>query len=273
MKMNDFWWFVSEREVIRLRKESGQPDPLTSDERLRRFWFPNIKREHDRTSVWFRAMVQNAIHDQQTLLLAIVTFRLFSRIEVGELLLPMLTSVGYERTALLNTLGPTREHLFNARVAYGMLPRSLGAAVRILDDFYDRIDEYAARLEDFSLQRSHQVLARSTGIGQTLAYEIVCDLRRTAWMPHPLDALTWAAPTPMVCAATSMMLNQELRPTREADRLAVIDFMRSLLPKACSMASASKSEWELSEVHRALCLYYIWAREACPTRRYHKWNS
>lgn len=265
MIKENFWQFVYMREKIRVRKHGGMPEPWTSDERLQRYWFPNIRREHDRTTMWFRAMVRDVVKDPQTLLLAIVTFRLFSKIETGELLLPMLTTVGYERAMLLRALGPFRT-LFNQHIPLGTLPRNLEHAVRVMDRFAERIDEYSTRMEDFSLERSHKVLSHGTGIGPAIAYEMVCDLRHTSWIPHPIDTLTWASPTVMACEAASLMLGTELRHTRSADRFLVISYMKDLLLE-------SHSNWEMSEAHRALCLFYNWARKARPPRRYHRWNS
>lgn len=267
MMKDSFWWFVKERERVRVRRDCGQHEPWTDDVRLKKYWFPNVRREHDRTNIWFRAMVRDVVKDPKTLLLAIVTFRMFSKIEVGELLLPMLTSVGYERTTLLSTLGPVRYPMFNLHVPMGILPRSLGHAVRTLDRFAYRLDEYHARIEDFSLERSHKVLAYGTGIGPTLAYEIVCDLRNTVLIPDPIDALTWASPTMMTCEAASMMLGTELRHTRSSDRFLVIAFMKELL------SESQFGNWEMCEVQRALCLFYVWARKDRPTRRYHRWNA
>lgn len=273
MKKDQFWRFVHEREKIRRRKEGGMRQPWTSDERLQRYWFPNIDRERDRTNHWFRAMVRDVVEDRQALLLAVVTFRLFSRIEIGELLLPMLTTSGYSRNTLLRTLGPTRESLFNQRLPVGMLPRGLDQAVRVLDRFEERLDEYSARLTDFSLEHSHRVLSHATGIGPSLAYEIVCDLRRTEWIPHPIDSMTWAAPTPAACEAASFMLGTELRHTRSEDRYLVIAHMKDLLRESRFAAYDFVNDWEMSEAHRALTLFHTWARKAKPNRRYHKWNS
>lgn len=41
---------MQERELIRLRKEAGQPRPWTEDPILHEFKFTNVKRAHDRTS-------------------------------------------------------------------------------------------------------------------------------------------------------------------------------------------------------------------------------
>lgn len=267
MVVHDFWGFVEEREAIRLRKERGDAEPLTNDARLQRYWFPNIRRSNDRSNEWFNVMVRNNVDDPQTLFLATVTFRLFSRIETGEFILPMLTSVGYSRARLLILLGPNQaESPFNTRVPLGFLPGSLGRVTDIMDTLQSRLDEFMVRLDGTSMEKSHRVLSHRTGISTPLAYEIVCDLRRYGLIPNPMDAMLWAAPTKTVCKAISFLASKELRETRMGDQIEAILYMRSML-------SQSKFKWEMSEVHRALCLYHAWARKEIPQRRYNQWNS
>lgn len=49
-RVRQFYEFMAERELIRLRKEAGQPRPWTDDPILHEFKFTNVKREHDKTS-------------------------------------------------------------------------------------------------------------------------------------------------------------------------------------------------------------------------------
>jgi len=46
--------WITEREAIRLRKESGEPFPWTEDPILRQYRFCNVRREDDRVTVWVR---------------------------------------------------------------------------------------------------------------------------------------------------------------------------------------------------------------------------
>ena len=48
-----FYW-VAERERIRVRKESGQPFPWTDDPILATYRFCNVRREDDRVTIWVR---------------------------------------------------------------------------------------------------------------------------------------------------------------------------------------------------------------------------
>jgi hypothetical protein len=44
--------FVRERETIRKKKEAGKSWPWTADPVLQKYYFCNVRREHDRTTKW-----------------------------------------------------------------------------------------------------------------------------------------------------------------------------------------------------------------------------
>ncbi len=48
-----FFWYIEERESIRLRKEKGEPWPWTKDPILSKFKFTNVRRINDRTTQHF----------------------------------------------------------------------------------------------------------------------------------------------------------------------------------------------------------------------------
>src|SRR5262249_50989978 len=50
-----FLHWVSEREVIRVKREAGEPGPWTDDPILRQFRFCNVARKRDRVSRWILA--------------------------------------------------------------------------------------------------------------------------------------------------------------------------------------------------------------------------
>jgi len=57
-RIDDFYFFMTKREGIRLAKEQGKPRPWTDDPILQKYKFTNVKREHDWTtqqfSRWYR---------------------------------------------------------------------------------------------------------------------------------------------------------------------------------------------------------------------------
>lgn len=52
-KLDLFFYYLREREQVRLKKESGHPWPFTEDSILKYNKFTNVLRKNDRTSRWF----------------------------------------------------------------------------------------------------------------------------------------------------------------------------------------------------------------------------
>lgn len=253
-----FWQFVNERESIRIRKESGAAAPLTDDPRLRDYWFPNIRRTDDPTTLWIWVQARR-IKSKQHQLMAIATFRQFCRIETGELLLPMFQHHGYDTHLMLDALKGTSGR-YNTRLPLGLLHNDLGRTAEVLG----RIDweTLGVRLCDANLYEAHTCLV-SAGIGPELAWEIVCDLARTSWLETATDRFTWAFPSRPSCLGAGILLKRDLSASRAADRELTVELYQKLCQKAPG--------WEPAEAQRALSLFYTWARRDKPTRRY-RWN-
>lgn len=100
-----YWQFAAERQRIFLRRAAGAPPPWTDDPIMRRYKFCNSYRASDRVSQFLiRDVIHDAEVDADDMLLRIVLFRLFSKIETWR--------------ALEDELGPvTRRTLRGDRVA------------------------------------------------------------------------------------------------------------------------------------------------------------
>lgn len=256
-----FWQFVHIRESIRIRKESGAEPPLTDDPRLLNYWFPNIRRTDDPTTLWIWVQAARIKCDLRKLMV-ITTFRQFSLVSTGERLLPMFWGHGYDTHLMLEALaGVAPAELYNQRLPLGMLRRDLGKTC----DTLSRIDweTLGARLRGATLSEAHDYL-QAAGIAPELAWEVVCDLRRTPWLRGAQDGPTWAFPSRQACLGAGILLKRDLSNSREADRELTVELYRKLCQKA--------EGWEPAEAQRALSLFYTWARKDKPTRRYRQWN-
>lgn len=85
-RIGAFFDFMKERELIRLRKEAGQPFPWTQDEILRDYKFTNVRRYHDRTSNALREMfyMEHFFDDRRSILMNAALFRYFGTAEFAE---------------------------------------------------------------------------------------------------------------------------------------------------------------------------------------------
>lgn len=81
-----FFAFMRERELIRLRKEAGQPRPWTDDAILQEFKFTNVRRHHDWTSLNLRRefYTPNFDADPREILMNAALFRYFGTYEFAE---------------------------------------------------------------------------------------------------------------------------------------------------------------------------------------------
>lgn len=81
-----FFTFMKERELIRLRKEAGQPMPWTKDKILQEYKFTNVRREYDWTSKKlikeFYSVLWDA--DPKEILMNAALFRYFGTFEFAE---------------------------------------------------------------------------------------------------------------------------------------------------------------------------------------------
>jgi hypothetical protein len=67
-------YFCKEREIIRLKREAGEPGPWTTDETLLKYRFCNVRRRDDRVSAW---LIENVL-TQQNIDYDLKSFLMFS---------------------------------------------------------------------------------------------------------------------------------------------------------------------------------------------------
>ena len=261
-EISKFWEFCKEREMIRFAKEHEDKDFSSQDKRLSRYWFPNIRRTDDPTTVWLHGDILSRITGANHIIMSVLMFRLFNRIEVGALMRDLLINHGYDAGMLLEDLGPHKGPLFNGRVPMMMTGRTLEATVSILDHV-QASEHVRAQLVGNSLERATEALQEVKGV-RGIAYEVVMDLRRTPLLAEAPDVMHWACPTPPAVSGAGMVIGEDLRSTRQDDRAAFLHLIQELREEQHPLTTG----WEAAEYHRALCLYYTWAREAQPLRRY-----
>jgi len=262
----EFWNFVREREAVRARKELGLPPPYSEDPRLRHYRFPNIRRMDDPSTVWLHGALLSQLEDLVQIVLAAATFRaLGGKVSSAERLVPMFLGPGFDEGLMLDALGPLKAP-FNGAVGQHQRMADL-AGLAAATAAIQAADGFLVLIRDAPLETATGALKGVPKIGQEMAYEIACDLRRTPVLMGPPDARTWALPGLSAVRAAGRITGEERRHTRHDDREAAIALMRELLEEA----RPDFPDWELSEVQRALTMYEFWARDDAPPRRY-RWK-
>ena len=266
--IKDFFAYAVERENIRISKDAGWDGPWTEDPILQRFRFCNVFREDDKTTRWFRENVRDPLRDKPEVALMTIAFRWFNRIEVGELLLPMLQSgiwdPGYAEHKLRPHVaagGKTCTGAYMIRTPAGkdkltgvleLIEGARGTAEKLAD--YGLVH----RLQ--LLEHAHKTVCETWLLGPFLAYEIVTDLRHTHILEHSVDIDTWASPGPGAARGTSW-LHFDCRDrvgygSRKGKELAM-KTMRDIvqLSRNDLLWPWPERPWEMREAEHTLCEY------------------
>lgn len=69
------WYWVKEREAIRVKKTAGAPPPWTDDPILAKFRFCNVRREDDRVTMWIAENIRKPFADHPLLWLMLCIAR------------------------------------------------------------------------------------------------------------------------------------------------------------------------------------------------------
>lgn len=203
--MLDFWGFVNERHAIYCRRLEGKPWPWTDDPVLQKFYFCNIFRELDKTTVWFRENVREPMHWAiKDITMATVIFRWFNRIEVGELLIKQSAVPRYNlfqrwdshvAKELLKGVHPVVTGAYIIKTPDGL--NKLDGVCWCIDRMWEVREEITERLMACTTLEAAWKYIRSFAYqGPFMAYEVVTDLRHTCMLEKATDIMTWANPGP-----------------------------------------------------------------------------
>jgi hypothetical protein len=190
-----FFAYINERELIRLRRESGAAPPWTSDPILQTYRFCSVFREHDKVTRWIRENWREPFADHPNLWLGMCLARLLNNIMA-------LDTVGYpldwrpyrtlEALQALEARGTTIWSPSYRRC----IPRAgsrTAHCVRVIDGLHrdpPAIDR-ARTLED-----AFGMLRGRPGLGSFLSYQIVVDLAHTRYLRNAADRAHWAVAGP-----------------------------------------------------------------------------
>jgi hypothetical protein len=200
-----FYW-VRERERIRVIKEKGKPQPWTSDAILATYRFCNVRREDDRVTVWIRDNIRNrpafAVSPFLWLMLCIAR-----QINWPDTLTELIDHCAWpdttrfdfceKMTAVLNARKERGEKVYTGAYMISA-PAQKGAdkqkyiAETVIGDLWKRRGGFKAS----TLQGTHEWITRSNGWGPFMAYQAVVDMRFTDLLKDAPDAALWAAAGP-----------------------------------------------------------------------------
>lgn len=193
--VSEFYAFMREREMIRLRRLRGLPrESWTQDPIMRTYSFTNVKREHDRTTVGLRKIYdahENEYRHQKFFNAAV--YRYFGTVE-------MATAIGWirdwtdEEKARVAQLADDRMLLGETVFTPAYIVPNCGSSepkhvvvCEILTGIWHAMNDL---LDETSWQTMCDKLCLLWGVGPFMAKEILLDfVLATGW--HPADWETW----------------------------------------------------------------------------------
>ena len=197
------WRFAAERQLIYLRRLSGEAGPWTDDPVLSAYRFTNAFRAADRVSQYLiRLAYADAEASCDTLFLRTILFKIFNRIEtwddiVRKLGLPVAHRFDYADCDDLLALRRTRVPIYSA--AYIMpsgarsgVPKHRMHLRLIRDMITDRLPAKLGRTR--SLQDAYTLLLAWPTLGPFLAFQYAIDLNYTTLMSHTESDFVVAGP-------------------------------------------------------------------------------
>lgn len=200
------WYWVREREAIRVKKDRGDPSPWTADPILATYRFCNVRREDDRGTVWIRKNIREPFADHPYLWLMLCIARQINWPETlkdlidSEYAWPAHPSFSPRYiTDILNGRKRLEKKVYTGAYMISA-PPTKGAdkqayiAETVIGELWRRREEFSYPFR--SLRHTHELITASNGWGPFMAYQAVVDMRFTRLLENAPDRETWAAAGP-----------------------------------------------------------------------------
>lgn len=282
-------YWVREREVIRLRKEAGEPWPWTSDPILQRYSFCCVRREDDRVTRWINEHIRRPYADHPHLWWMLCAARqinwpdtLAELIEQGawpdqagfrpEQVSEILTSRSargdkvYTGAYIIRPAGSDRQKLWFS------WPKSRYIAEVVLGYPWRDRERF---VEHFSgtptLQSTVEMLLDYFGYGPFMAYQSVVDMRFTRLLRDAPDRDCWAAAGLGTLRGLNRVAGRPVRAPLRQDQ--ALEEMRVLYPYVKEVIPTA----DFSDVPNVCCEYdkyiRVWSGEGRLRAQYWRYRE
>ena len=186
-KLQEFEYWVREREGVRIEKESGRPAPWSDDPIFRVYHFCNVRREDDRGTKEIRKVVLDHGVHVESLPAVYTAARLLNKASSLKVLLEYdLGYVGFTKLQKMREQGETVFH-----TAY--VVSTCGESIDKLD-YCMRLTNWvlAKRIPNESCEAAYNKLRTVMGMGSFLAAQVVADLKNDRYLVDAPDFDTFS---------------------------------------------------------------------------------
>ena len=213
MNLDFIAYWMQERELIRVKKERGDPWPWTTDPILQQYRFCNVRREDDRVTVWIRENIREPYADHPQLWLMICIARTINwPATLAELIgskawpsEPRFTPA--QITKILEARKRRGEKVYtgaymiraenDASKPWGHWSKNRYIAeVVIGEPWKKRHQWWHTNSQLRSLEHAHEWLLNFRGWGPFMAWQAVYDMAYTRVLSGAADRHTWGAAGP-----------------------------------------------------------------------------
>jgi len=267
-----FWYYISERHSIWIRRDRGDSFPWTEDEILSTYKFCNVFRELDKGTIWCRKNIREPYANHPELFFNIAAYRLYNLVSTAT---EIMEKVGFiEKQSQLNDV----VKVVRARRARGeriftgahMITGTLGGDKihQIFEICLPKLWQNRRLLEPIdgnTLEIAFNRLCSHTpGYGPFTSYEVITDLRHTRYLQNASDIMTWANPGPGAKRGICRLLGLQVRTTNGGTpsleirhqypkREEYIEYMKFILNISGVYLNSWISPLEMRDVEHSLC--------------------
>jgi hypothetical protein len=196
-----FWYWISERHAVYLRRKEGLPKHWTQDWILQQYKFTNPFRQNDRGTVWLTEnfIAPHYTDDPALLAFNICWYRMFNWWGTGERL---GWQTDWDTAKVIKILGDAlicgHQVFTGAHIVYSPPgPSKIVAITDVCADLYTMCKSKASYWQESKeLQETFNDLRMIYCVGGFMAYEMVSDMRHTPLLNTATDIMTWANPGP-----------------------------------------------------------------------------
>lgn len=202
-----FYWVV-EREKIRVAKDMGLPFPWSADQILNTYRFCNVRREDDRGTVWIRNHVRNIYAGHPMLWLMLCICRQVNWPDTLARLIadrawpdhvhfhPIMMTVSLNARKARGEKVYTGAYMISTPSVKGSDKQSY-IAETVIGALWNERNRFCTLFQSKpSLQETHRSITEFNGWGQFMAYQAVVDMRFTGLLDSADDRYSWAAAGP-----------------------------------------------------------------------------
>lgn len=275
--LKEFFWFIKERDAVRLKKENGQPKPWTRDPILQSYRFCNIRREDDAVTIWIRKNWREPFKRDPNVWFAMTVARfvnwpdsLYALSVAKALFTGHAKPISAERARVawrpekfVATMDAVKgkswsaAYMINAVGGEGRTKAAYIAESVLTPIWKDRTDGQVAF--ETSLGTAYAWLSQFRGMGSFMAAQVVADVKYTPMLAGARDWWTFAAPGPGSMRGLSVVEFGDLGTsyTEVEWRTSLAELKAKIDPM---LAQASLPLLHAQDLQNCLCEYSKWKR-------------